>query len=255
MNVLIVEDEELSAERLRNLILGIDPSMMILGIIPSVFETIAYLENQSNIQPDLIFLDIHLEDDNGFKIIERLNLMIPIIFTTAFDAYMQKAFKTHSIDYLLKPINPLELQASLLKFKKLTAISTNRDGMVTTDTLPATMLSEKYKDRFLCTAGSRIFTFKTTDIAYFTIEERATFLRLFDGRHFAVEYSLEKLCQLLDPQEFFRINRTLLISVSSIREIHSISAGKLKIELNPTQSQEAYVSADRISEFKNWLGR
>jgi DNA-binding LytR/AlgR family response regulator len=119
MKVLIVEDEELSAERLRNLILGIDQTIVILGIIPSVFETIAYLENPSNIQPDLIFLDIHLEDDNGFKIIESLNLMIPIIFTTAFDAYMQKAFKTHSIDYLLKPVNPLELQASLSKFRKL----------------------------------------------------------------------------------------------------------------------------------------
>jgi DNA-binding LytR/AlgR family response regulator len=255
MKVLIVEDEELSAERLRNLILGIDQTIVILGIIPSVFETIAYLENPANIQPDLIFLDIHLEDDNGFKIIESLNLMIPIIFTTAFDAYMQKAFKTHSIDYLLKPVNPLELQASLTKFKKLTAISNTRENLVSMDTLPATMLSEKYKDRFLCTAGSRIFTFRTTEIAYFTIEERATFLRLFDGRHFAVEYSLEKLSQILNPQDFFRINRTLLISVNAIREIHTISAGKLKIELNPTLSQETYVSADRISEFKNWLGR
>lgn len=255
MNALIVEDEELSAERLRNLILGIDPDIVVLAIIPSAFETIAYLQNHSNIQPDLIFLDIHLEDDNGFKIIESLNLMVPIIFTTAFDAYMQKAFKAHSIDYLLKPVNPLELQAALTKFKKLKAVSVVRESVVTTDTLPATMLSEKYKDRFLCTAGSRIFTFKATDIAYFTIEERATFLRLFDGRHFAVEYSLEKLSQLLDPQDFFRINRTLLISVNAIREIHTISAGKLKIELNPALSQEAYVSADRISEFKNWLGR
>ncbi|KQS31015.1 LytTR family DNA-binding domain-containing protein [Dyadobacter sp. Leaf189] len=252
MNVLIVEDEELSAERLRNLIAGIDPSVRVLAIIPSVLETIAYLQNESNTRPDLIFLDIHLEDDNGFRIIESLDLMIPIIFTTAFDKYMQKAFKAHSIDYLLKPINPLDLQASLLKFKKLHALQQEKADH---DTSPASLLSEKYKDRFLATAGPRIFTFKTSEIAYFVIEERATFLRLFDGRHFAVEYSLERLSQLLDPADFFRVNRTLLISVNAIRDIHMISAGKLKLDLNPATSQEVFVSSERITDFKNWLGR
>ena len=116
-------------------------------------------------------------------------------------------------------------------------------------------MSGKYKDRFLVTAGSRIFTFKTAEIAYFTIEERATFLRLFDGRHFAVEYSLEKLSQMLDPAEFFRINRNLLLSLHAIREMHAMSAGKLKIDLNPAAAQETYVSSERMTEFKNWLGK
>lgn len=246
MNVLIVEDEELSAERLQNLIRNIDPAIHVLGIIPSVFETIAYLENKANTQPDLIFLDIHLEDDNGFKIIEGRDLMTPVIFTTAFDDYLLRAFKVHSIDYLLKPINPLELQAALNKFRK---IRTN-GGQQTEHPAP-----EKYKDRFLVTAGPRIFTFKTSEIAYFTIEERATFLRLFDGRHFAVEYSLEKLSQMLDPAEFFRINRTMLLSLRAIREMHAMAAGKLKIDLNPAPAQEIYVSSERMTEFKNWLGK
>ncbi|NIJ52493.1 LytR/AlgR family response regulator transcription factor [Dyadobacter arcticus] len=255
MNVLIVEDEELSAERLQNLILSIDPTIGVLAVIPSVFETISYLQDPAKIQPDLIFLDIHLEDDNGFRIIESLDLMIPIIFTTAFDAYMQKAFKAHSIDYLLKPINPLELQNSLMKFKRLSESSKGSTDSNAENGLPATTLITKYKDRFLATAGSRIFTFKTLDIAYFIIEERATFLRLFDGRHFAMEYSLEKLSQMLDPADFFRINRTMLISFNAIRDIHVISAGKLKIDLNPTLTQETYISSERITEFKNWLGR
>lgn len=246
MNVLIIEDEELSAERLQNLIRGIDPTITVLATIPSVFETIAYLRSDSNIQPDLIFLDIHLEDDNGFRIIESQNLMIPIIFTTAFDDYMLRAFRAHSIDYLLKPINPLELQASLDKFRKINAANSNEAEVNAT---------EKYKDRFLVTAGSRVFTFQTSEIAYFTIEERATFLRLTDGRHFAVEYSLEKLSQILDPAAFFRINRNMLISLRAIREMHTISAGKLKIELSPAAVQEAFVSSERMTEFKNWLGK
>lgn len=246
MNVLIVEDEELSAERLQNLIRNIDPTIHVLGIIPSVFETIAYLQNKAHTQPDLIFLDIHLEDDNGFKIIENQGLMIPVIFTTAFDDYLLRAFKVNSIDYLLKPINPLELQASLNKFRRIRTNGVQQQEETTT---------EKYKDRFLVTAGSRIFTFKTAEIAYFTIEERATFLRLFDGRHFAVEYSLEKLSQMLDPAEFFRINRTMLLSLHAIREMHAVSAGKLKIDLAPAVAQETYVSSERMTEFKNWLGK
>lgn len=249
MNVLIVEDEELSAERLQNLIANIDPSIKVLGIIPSAFETIAYLQNEANIQPDLIFLDIHLEDDTGFRIIDSQDLLIPIIFTTAFDDYLLRAFKANSVDYLLKPVKPLELQASLKKFRKIWAHSDLSSGEITHSA------AEKYKDRFLVTAGSRIFTFKTSEIAYFTIEERATFLRLFDGRHFAVEYSLEKLSQMLDPGEFFRINRTMLLSLQAIREMHAVSAGKLKIDLNPAAAQETYVSSERMTEFKNWLGK
>lgn len=246
MNVLIVEDEELSAERLQNLIYGIDPAIRVLATIPSVLETIAYLQNDSNVRPDLIFLDVHLEDDNGFRIIENQNLMIPVIFTTAYDDYLLRAFKVYSIDYLLKPINPLELQAALTKFRKINAQAEVQNGNHAT---------EKYKDRFLVSAGSRVFTFRTSEIAYFTIEERATFLRLFDGRHFSVEFSLEKLSQMLDPAEFFRINRTMLISLRAIREMHTISAGKLKIELNPAAAQETFVSSERMSEFKGWLGK
>jgi DNA-binding LytR/AlgR family response regulator len=251
MNVLIVEDEYLSAERLRKMIGEIDPSLHVLAVIPSVFETIAYLQRETNTTPDLIFLDIHLEDDNGFRIVENLNLTIPVIFTTAYDEYAIKAFKTNSIDYLLKPINPLELQASLVKFKKLNATFSRAGATHATDT-PAL---EKYKDRFLCTAGPRIFSFSSSEIAYFVIEERATFLRLFDGRHFAVEYSLDKLSQLMDPTQFFRINRSLIISLQAIKHIHAIAAGKLKIDLNPPLTQESYVSADRVSALKNWLGR
>ncbi|MCF0054622.1 LytTR family DNA-binding domain-containing protein [Dyadobacter sp. CY356] len=250
MKILIVEDEELSAERLHKLILTIDPSIHLLGIFPSVLQTIAYLENEASVKPDLIFLDIHLEDGDGFKIIETLNLMTPIIFTTAFDEYMLKAFKTNSIDYLLKPVNPLELQASLSKFKKLSEVSENKRKNIDNDPEVQT-----YKDRFLCSAGSRFYTFKTTEIAYFVIEQRATFLRLFDGRHFAVEYSLDRLSQIIDPAIFFRINRNMLICFNSIENIHMISAGKIKLDLDPAYSKEIFVSTDRITEFKIWLGK
>lgn len=251
MKVMIVEDEELSAERLTKLIVTADPTVEIVGTFASVFQTIGYLENDATIKPDLIFLDIHLEDGDGFKILDSLNLLIPVIFTTAFDSYTLKAFKSNSIDYLLKPINPLELQVALLKFKKLSGLTEVRP-VVHSDALPAT---NRFKERFLCSAGLRFYTFETTEIAYFTIEQRATFLRLFDGRHFAIEFSLDKLTQLVDPDQFFRINRTLLISFRAIANMQVIEAGKFKLDLLPPASRDVFVSGDSVPAFKIWLGK
>lgn len=251
MKVLIVEDEELSAERLSKLVIDTDPSIQILGIFGSVFQTVNYLENETNIKPDLIFLDIHLEDGEGFEIIQRLNLLTPIIFTTAYDSYTLKAFKTNGVDYLLKPVNPLELQGALLKFKKL---SFPADKNLTSDS-NLSHAELVFKERFLCSAGSSYFTFETSEIAYFIIEHRATFLRLFDGRHFAVDFSLEKLVQSLNPEHFFRVNRKLIVSFRAIAGMQLVAAGKFKLELQPGISEEVYVSSDLITAFKIWLGK
>ncbi|GLU54496.1 LytR/AlgR family response regulator transcription factor [Dyadobacter frigoris] len=256
MNVLIIEDETLSATRLENLILRYDPSVNVLARIPSVKESILWLENDSNAEPDLIFLDIMLEDGLGFKIIEQLNLTIPILFTTAYNEYALKAFKANSVDYLLKPVNPAELDTALNKFKDLHFKNkTFPDLSELKSWLQLPIQHEQYKDRFMASAGTRLFSVKTADIAYFTIEQKATYLRTFDGKHLTMDYSLDKLIQLLDPSQFFRINRSLIISLGSISSINALSAGRLKLELAPTAQQEIYVSTDRIPDFKQWLGK
>lgn len=256
MKVLIIEDESLSAQRLQNLVLSYDPGIEVLGIIASVSESIAYLENPRNEQPDLIFLDIHLEDDLGFKIIERQNLFIPIIFTTAFNEYTLRAFKTNSVDYLLKPIDPVELAGSLDKFKRLNEDRNTTDELANLKALLSQQVTrEAYKDRFMISAGTRLFSVKTGEIAYFLIEQKATFFKTYEGKHYAMDYSLDKLSMLIDPAQFFRVNRSILVSLDSISSIHAISASKLKLELNPPLKEEVYVSIDRITEFKNWLGR
>lgn len=256
MNVLIIEDETLSATRLENLVLKYDPAINILARIPSVKESILWFEDNNNVIPDLVFLDIMLEDGLGFKIIEQLNLKIPVIFTTAYNEYALKAFKANSVDYLLKPVNPTELNSALVKFKDIHFKNkTFPDLSELKSWLQSSSQHEQYKDRFMASAGTRLFSVKTTDIAYFTIEQKATYLRTFDGKHLTMDYSLDKLIQLLDPSQFFRINRSLIISLGSISSINSLSAGRLKLELSPAAQQEIYVSTDRISDFKHWLGK
>lgn len=256
MKVLIIEDESLSAQRLQKLIISYDPSITVIGIIASVRESVRYLQNPLNDQPDLIFLDIHLEDDLGFKIIEQQNLFIPIIFTTAFNEYMLRAFKTNSVDYLLKPIDPGELAGSLDKFRRLNEDKKTSGDLANLKALLSQQTArEAYKDRFMISAGPKLFSVKTSEIAYFLIEQKATFFKTYEGKHYAMDYSLDKLSVMLDPALFFRVNRSVLVSLDSISSIHAISASKLKLELAPSLKEEVYVSIDRISEFKNWLGR
>ena len=255
MNVLIVEDEKLTARRLESLLIHYDPTIRVLAQLPSVSKAVDWFADTGHVRPDLLFLDIHLEDDSGFRLIEQAGLTLPIIFTTAYDQYMLQAFKTNSIDYLLKPIDADELAAALDKFKQVrqTPAPLQPDVGALLKLLQPTTTA--YKDRFMVTIGTRIRSIETADIACFFFEDKATWLTTPEGQHIIVEYSLDKLATLLDPKLFFRVNRACIVSLGAIRMIHTYSGSKLKVDLHPAPRQEVFVSGDRITPFKDWLGR
>jgi DNA-binding LytR/AlgR family response regulator len=251
MKLLIVEDEALTAERLAAMIRKYDATCEIVACIPSVEETLIWLK-ENNV-PDLIFMDIHLEDDDCFQIFEQLNVEAPIIFTTAFDEYMVKAFKVNSIDYLMKPINYEELKSALDKYKKTKSFY--QEGGIGNLLQSIQPKDEPYKDRFLISNGFKLRTIELPDIQYFYCTDKITFLVTSEGEFLPVEYSLDKLCLLLDPRLFFRINRKVLLSLSAIGNIHIYPKGKLKVDLKPSIKEEVYVSLDRVTAFKEWLGK
>ena len=260
MNVLIIEDEPLTARRLEKLLHHYDPSIRVLAHIPSVAKALRWFAEQGPATPpDLVFMDIHLEDDIAFRIIEQAQLTVPIIFTTAYDDYMLQAFKANSIDYLLKPMDEDELAAAINKFKSL-----RQPAAVPSANLPdlpalLRMLdlsgSAPYKERFMVTVGTKIRSVETTSVAYFFFEDKATFLTTKEGQNLVVDYSLDKLMGLLNPRQFFRVNRSLLVSVGAIQTVHTYSGSKLKLDMVPKPRQEAFVSGDRIPDFKEWLGK
>lgn len=261
MNVVVIEDERLTAQRLISLVQKYDASINVLTQISSVAEAISWFKTNPITSVDLIFMDIHLEDGDSFQIVSKLNLTTPIIFTTAFDGYMIKAFKVNSIDYLLKPVNYEELAAALDKFRSLR--SNNNEflsGSMQVD-IKALMkqLSQQsnpqFKDRFMATVGTRIRSIKTESIAYFYLKEKTVLLVTNDGTILPIDYSLDKLMQIIDPNQFFRVSRQFIVSLNSIQMVHTISAGKLKLDLIPKTKQEVAVSGDRVSDFKEWLGK
>jgi DNA-binding LytR/AlgR family response regulator len=265
MNVVVIEDERLTAQRLISLVKKYDASINVLTEIPSVVEAISWFKTHPITSVDLIFMDIHLEDGDSFQIVTELNLKTPIIFTTAFDQYMIKAFKVNSIDYLLKPINYEELAAALDKFNSLRSNNEFQSGSTQVDIKALIrQLSQqnnpRFKDRFMVTVGTRIRSIKTESIAYFYLEEKTVLLVTYDGTTLPIDYSMDKLMQIIDPKQFFRVSRQFIVSLNSIQMVHTISAGRLKLDLFPIgigtkTKQEVAVSGDRVSGFKEWLGK
>lgn len=249
MKTVIIEDEVFAARRLENMIKEIDHSIEIVAKLESVKESIEWF--RSNEQPDLIFLDIQLEDDLSFAIFEQVAVQSKIIFTTAFDEYALKAFKHNSIDYLLKPINKEELEQAIEKYRTWNQERPQIvDGSLLRDLLRP---QPAYKERFLVTVGDKLKYINVQDVAYFFSLSGITFVVMHSGSQYSLDFSLDNLKEMLDPKEFFRINRQYLIALKSIDKISVFPKSRLKINLTPHSEADIFVSIDKSADFKNWL--
>lgn len=252
MDILIIEDEKPAASRLERLLKSYNDQINVLDKIDSVKKAIKWL--QSN-RPELIFMDIQLADGLSFEIFEHVDIQAPVIFTTAFDEYALKAFKVNSIDYLLKPIDEDELEGA---FKKLDRLANNHQSQSNTlaqINQAMAMLTNKYKSRFVIKVGEHIKSVAVDEIQYFFSREKATFCCVNDAKNYLLDYSLEQVEGMVDPEMFYRINRKYLISLESIEDIISYSNSRLRIVLKHCTDNEVIVSRERVNDFKNWLDR
>ena len=253
MNVLIIEDEHIAAEKLERLLLQIDEEIKICAKLESVSQTTKWLKENT---VDLIFLDIHLSDGNSFRIFDEIEVKTPIIFTTAYDQYAIQAFKVNSIDYLLKPINKYDLIQSLEKYKQIHSLCETPTPVNYNDLLESIKVHHKlYQKRFMVVVGDQIKTIPCEDVAYFFAEGKYVFLVHKNKERFLVEFTLDKLGEMLDPDHFFRINRQIIVGFESIKNMQKWFTRRIKLHLQPEFDSDAIVSVERVSEFKKWLNR
>jgi DNA-binding LytR/AlgR family response regulator len=251
MNILIIENEKPAADKLVRLLMKIDKSITILGVIETVEETINRLQEKP--QPDLILMDIQLDDGLCFEIFETTNIDIPVIFTTAYDEYTLKAFKVNSIDYLLKPVDEKLLRSALAKFTKLYA---DKDPFKRDFKQLLFEFRNQYKSRFLIKIGEKYKSVPTAEISHFHINERSVFLSDNQGKDYGVDYSLEQLQTMLDPRKFFRINRECIVNINAITLMYSYSSSRLQLTLKENEKSDLFVvSRDKVTEFKRWIDK
>ncbi len=250
MRIVIVEDEQLAAQKLLRTLEEIVPNIELLGIIPSVERAVNYFSQPTN--AELIFMDIQLDDGICFEIFEKLAITVPIIFTTAYDEYTLKAFKQNSIDYLLKPIKKDELKSAIEKYKKV------HRGINLTDLQRAinSFKTNEYKERFLIKVGEQYKSLEIKSANCFFIKESYTFISTSNGRSYGLDYSLDKVEDLIDPKDFFRINRNFIVRYDAIKNIIVYSSNRQKVKINEFDQDEAIIiSRERVKPFKKWMDR
>ncbi len=249
MKVVIIEDESIAADRLEGMLREISPEMEVIARIGSVKEAIRWLSVHT---ADLLFLDIQLSDGICFSIFDEVVVHTPVIFTTAYDQYTIRAFKLNSVAYLLKPIRKQELEESLAKYRSLqTVFSLDLERIL----LNLQGREPKYRNRFLIQYGEKIRKVEVSDIAYFYALEKGVYLNTFQDQSYPLDFTLDRLGDMLDPAKFFRINRRMLISMEAIVNMTAWSRSRIKIGLKPAPANEddAVVSIERTAEFRRWL--
>ena len=258
MNIFIIEDEIVAAERIKDLVRQTAPHARIVGWADSIEDSVQFLKTHP--MPDLLLMDIELVDGQSFEIFSEVDVTCPVIFTTAYDEYALQAFKVHSIDYLLKPIGREELGRSLAKFEQLRKVyqpapPLNVDALIQQLRQATAPPPVTHREHFLVRQGQRLISVGIDEVAYFYSEDRVTFLKTHDGRYFPLDYPLEDVEQQIDTRHFFRASRQFLLHRRSIQNVFVHLNGKLKLVLKPAADEELYVSRDRAPEFKKWLGQ
>ncbi len=250
IKVLIIEDEKIFADNLEQILNGLETELSVVGKLRSVQESVEWLTDNTC---DLIFLDIQLSDGISFEIFKQIEIHTPVIFITSYDQYAIDAFKLNSIDYLLKPINVDELKQSILKYKK----TGQHQSVSNYQQLIEMVLNQnrEFKKRFMVHVADRIKTIETKDIAYFYVLDRYTFLCTNSGTKYDLEFTLDKIESMLNPEFFFRINRQYIININAIKNMYTFSKSRIKVELQPKPDIETMVSLSKTSNFRKWLSR
>lgn len=251
MKVVIIEDELVAAQNMQQVLQEYDPAIEILAVLRSVKKAVAWLA-EGLAQVDLLLMDIKLTDGISFDIFDQIKIKKPIIFTTAYDEYAIRAFKVNSVDYLLKPISLPDLTKAFDKWKEINSAN-SIDYQALARQLQ--LQSPPYRTRFLVKQGSLLQAIPVETIAYFWAQGNLVLLRTVDGKSFPVNYALDTLEDQLDPQDFFRITRSVVVHIQAIQQIQTYFKGRLKVKVRPSLEEELIVSNRKLAAFKAWANR
>ena len=252
MKVLIIEDEPIAAQRLRQMLRSLDKNIEVLQVLESVEVSIDYLRQP--VSADLIFMDVELGDGQSFAIFDQVEIDVPVIFITAYQQHVLKAFKQNSVDYLLKPLRRNELEAALVKYRQLFQRTSVQELSSAIRSLQASQSQAPVKNRFLTKLGMRLVPVPVDNIAYFYTRNKLFYIKTKTAEDLHFDKCLDDVETEVDSQRFFRVNRQFILHYSCIEKVYPWFGGKLKVEVKPQPYEEIIISRLRAAEFKRWLG-
>jgi two-component system, LytTR family, response regulator len=250
MNILIIEDEPIAANKIKDILKSVMPKARLAPVLDTIDESVAYLKDNT---PDLIFLDIELADGSSFEIFKAIEISSPIIFTTAYNQYAIQAFEVNSVDYLLKPITAESVSKALANLQRMRASFSYQEIRQSINELRDIGEAKKYKTSFLVKSGESLIPITQDSIAYFFASNKWVYLVTKNGKEHLINYSLGEVEALLDPIVFFRIARNYLVKKDAIVKLTPYYKGQVTVEIDPKNKEQIVVSRARTGDLKQWL--
>ncbi len=248
IRAIIIEDEKTALDNLVHHIHLTREPVTILATMESVEESVDWLSTHP--EPDLIFMDIHLKDGISFNIFDKVSISSPIIFITAFDNFMIRAFEQNSIEYLLKPINEHELLKAIQKYKNLkNHFLHNHEGLLAY----LAAKDNNRKSRIVVKKGIEYQSILLEDVAFFYTEQKISFLITGEGKKYLVDKTLKELEEELDKKTFFRANRKYIVNIHFIRSYKSYEKIKIQIDMTIPMSEDIIISQETAIDFRKWM--
>ncbi|MEP6711592.1 MAG: LytTR family DNA-binding domain-containing protein [Ferruginibacter sp.] len=243
MRILVAEDEKIAAKHLINTIDGINLKYETIDWVKSVAELKKWLA--SHPVPDLMFLDIQLQDGKSLQIFDECKISSPVIFVTAYDNFIINSFKANSLSYILKPIQQQDLESALQKYNEILNYYKP----------PETDLSPIKKERIIVRKGAARISIPLEQIAFFYSEMKLMFVVDFTGERFFLDYNLSEIEKFLNKKTFFRITRQVVININAVLEYKSIEFSKIEINLfkNNFIKHPIIISQFTAPDFKRWI--
>jgi len=248
IQAIIIEDEQTALDNLVHLIGLTKEPISVIATLETVEDSVNWLERHP--QPDLIFMDIYLKDGISFSIFDKVNVSSPIIFITAFDNFMVKAFEQTSIEYLLKPINEQELSKAITKYKNLQHHFLNNYSNLRQY---LTTKENSTKSRILVRKGIEFQSLLLDEVVYFFTDQKITFLVTKDGKKYVVNKTLKELEDDLDPKKFYRANRKYIININYIKAYKANEKIKIQVDLIIPPGEDIIISQESAVDFRKWI--
>jgi two-component system LytT family response regulator len=227
LRLLIVDDEPLVRESIRNGLASI-VDVEVIGECESSSQAIDVISSQ---QPDLVLLDVRMQDGTGLDIVRRIgpDRMPPVIFITAYEEHAVKAFELNAIDYLLKPFDEERLESSIRRAKERIAARFERSLAARLESL-LQMREQKWTERLAARNGERIDVVPVDSVDW--IESANNFVQLHCGtKSYLVTETVSNLANRLDPSRFIRVHRRYIVNLSRLVAIHRMFGGTYEMEL------------------------